>query len=447
MDLVMAKAGKKKKALARTPKCIQVKKRPKLKLVYVPIQELSAWKSNPRTNDKAAEKLAKLFAEHGFINPIIATPDKTIRAGHTRLKAASKTDLKELPVLFVPFDSELEAQMYSVSDNKASEWSEWDHVVLLDVIAQVKKIDPNRSNFATGFTRQEIDFLGLRYGAGGKTDPDLVLDRPKRPKCRRGDLWVLGGTDGHRLLCGDATKKSDVSKLLGCVQPYLMVTDPPYGVDYKADWRVEAALKGRLVYPVRRIGRVLQDTRYDWTAAWELSPSSVVYCWFGSLKLGVVKKSLESQEFIMRNLIIWSKPHFVLSRGHYNWGHEPCWYAVKKNCQANWIGDAKQSTVWEISLDKNVEGGHSTQKPVECMSRGIRNHTGDVYDPFVGSGTTIIACEQLNRRCFAIDLDAAYCDVALQRWADFTGKDPMRESDGKGWSQIQRGLARSKRVR
>jgi len=123
---------------------------------------------------------------------------------------------------------------------------------------------------------------------------------------------------------------------------------------------------------------------------------------------------------------MWRKPHFPISRGHYTFQHEPCWYAVRKGRQASWIGPANASTVWDISLDKNVspaapDGGHSTQKPLECMERPMSYHEGDVYDPFVGSGTTIIAAERLDRRCYAMEIEPRYCDVAIKRWEDYTG--------------------------
>ena len=128
----------------------------------------------------------------------------------------------------------------------------------------------------------------------------------------------------------------------------------------------------------------------------------------------------------MRAMIIWAKNQLCISRGHYHWKHEPCWYAVKNGRTANWIGDRKQNTLWEIEKPQASETGHSTQKPVECMARPIRNHNSEyVYEPFSGSGTTLIACEQLGRKCRAIEIHPPYVAVALQRWADATGKTPV----------------------
>ena len=146
-----------------------------------------------------------------------------------------------------------------------------------------------------------------------------------------------------------------------------------------------------------------------------------------SLHLPVTARGLEACGFIPRSLIIWDKGHIVPSRGHYNWRHESCWYAVKKGAQANWKGGHKASTLWEIDNPRKSETGHSAQKPVECMQRAIHNHKGDVYDPFVGSGTTVIAGEQEGRIVYAIEIEPAYVDVTVTRWEDFTGQKATRK--------------------
>lgn len=248
---------------------------------------------------------------------------------------------------------------------------------------------------------------------------------PPRNVTVLGDVWILGG---HRLRCGDSTNASDVSAALGDGHPTLMVTDPPYGVDYDPNWRNEAAKAGKLAYADRRVGEVANDDREDWTPAWKLFPGAVGYVWHAGRHASAVQASLLAADFEIRNQVIWAKSNFPISRGHYHWRHEPCWYAVRKGKTANWIGDRKQTTLWEINLDKNVEGGHSTQKPVECMARPIRNHDApEVYDPFLGSGTTISAAEQLGRRCFGLELEPRYCDVIVERWQTLTGGKAKRE--------------------
>ena len=232
---------------------------------------------------------------------------------------------------------------------------------------------------------------------------------------RRGDVWLLGA---HRLVCGDATEPADVALALAGECPHLMVTDPPYGVSYDPNWRV-AVGKGAFA-----LGQVINDDRADWRAAWTLFPGDVVYVWHSALHASEVEQSLRAAGFLPRSQIIWDKGRLIISRGHYHWRHEPCWYAVRKGRTAHWAGDRKQTTVWLIP-HRRSETGHGTQKPLEAMRRPILNHTvpGDrVYDPFLGSGTTLIAAEELGRICHAIELDPVYVDIAVRRWEALTGR-------------------------
>jgi DNA modification methylase len=235
-----------------------------------------------------------------------------------------------------------------------------------------------------------------------------------------GDLFEIGE---HRLLCGSSTEADAVNKLLNGKEPYLMVTDPPYGVNYDPMWRASQADKG-FGAKVKAKGKVMNDDKADWTEAWALSPAKVAYVWHGGKHAGEVSDSLTKCDFEIRSQIIWVKPSLTFSRGDYHWQHEPCWYAVKKGSKGNWAGDRKQTTTWHIaginpagrSQDKNdVVVGHGTQKPVECMSRAIANHDGDVHDPFLGSGSTMVAAHQLNRKCYGMELDPKYCQVIIDR--------------------------------
>ena len=250
---------------------------------------------------------------------------------------------------------------------------------------------------------------------------DRAAELQEKWQTERGQVWEIGR---HRLMCGDSTSEEDVAHLLDGNTPNLTVTDPPYGVDYDPAWRNEAAEKGHLAYSARRVGKVANDDRVDWSRAWHLSPSSVVYCWHADRHASEVQEHLRDAGFEHRAQIVWVKANFPISRGHYTWRHEPCWYAVKQGATAGWIGPHTSSTVWDdITLDANVDGGHGTQKPVECMARPIRNHEGDVYDPFLGSGTTMVAAEQLNRTCYGMEIDPGYCGVVLERMSD-TGLEP-----------------------
>ena len=262
------------------------------------------------------------------------------------------------------------------------------------------------------------DVLPLAATAG-KTDPDDIPETPKNPVTRKGDIWALGR---HRIICGDSCDPKTVERLLDGAEPALMVTDPPYGVNYDSSWRYKAGISTK----DGAFGKSANDDQNDWQVAYGLFPGKIAYVWMNSLAPSVAERGLEACGFIPRSLIIWDKGHIVIGRGHYHWRHEPCWYAVKKGAQAGWTGDRKASTLWEIDNPRKSETGHSAQKPVECMQRPIHNHKGDVYDPFVGSGTTIIAGEQEGRIVYAIEIEPAYVDVTVKRWEAFTGRTAIR---------------------
>lgn len=276
-----------------------------------------------------------------------------------------------------------------------------------------------------GFGDDELAELMAEH-TEGMTDPDDAPEPPVNPVTHLGDVWVLGK---HRIICGDSTKADDVAKLLGDVEPHLMVTDPPYGVEYEAEWRGARGLQKSGAY-----GKVKNDDRADWREAWALFPGDVAYVWHADLRANSVMDSLEAAGFKVRAQIIWDKKRLVIGRGDYHFQHEPCWYAVKTGKTGHWAGDRKQTTVWAIDKPMKSETGHSTQKPVECMQRPIENNSSPgqaIYEPFSGSGTTIIAAEMTGRHCYAIELNPAYVDVAVQRWQAFTGKEATLEGDGR----------------
>ena len=218
-----------------------------------------------------------------------------------------------------------------------------------------------------------------------------------------------------------------------------MVTDPPYGVDYDPAWRNRAAADGLIGQKksTRAVGQVLNDNVADWADAWSLFAGDVAYVWHAGTKPGIVQTSLEACGFEVRTQIIWGKNNFAIGRGHYHWQHEPCWYAVRKS--SHWVGDRSQTTLWRIDKPLKSETGHGTQKPVECMKRPIENNSSPgqaVYEPFSGSGTTIIAAEMTGRACCAIEISPAYVDVAVKRWEEFSGKRATLDGDGRSFDQI-----------
>lgn len=370
------------------------------------------WRIHP---SKQQEALAGSLDVVGWVQQVMVNRRTGfVVDGHARVALAISRGEPMVPVLYVDLEPEEEALV----------------LASLDPIAALAGTDD--AQLAALLESIETDNEGLRallsdLGAKpreGLTEPDDLPEPVAETYVKPGDLWVLGR---HRVLCGDATSPADVARVLDGERPNITVTDPPYGVEYDASWRREVTPDSHL-----REGKVNNDDRADWSAAMELFPGEVAYVWHGGLHAGLVSDNLAATGFEVRAQIIWVKPSLVLSRGAYHWQHEPAWFAVRKGATASWIGDRKQTTVWEVAVVKRSTSGedmvteHSTQKPVECMARPLRNHEGDVYDPFLGSGTTLIAAEQAGRRCFGIEIDPRYVQMTIERWQNFTGGTAVR---------------------
>jgi DNA modification methylase len=341
--------------------------------------------------------------EWGWTNPVLVDETGMIIAGHGRIEAARKLGFEEAPVMVASGWSEAKKRTYVIADNKLALNAGWDEELLATELTDLRDLafDLHLIGFGAGELEQ---LLGAPDAIEGE---DEVPDVPDTPVSRAGDLWLVGR---HRLLCGDATSSADVNRLLGEVRPHLMITDPPYGVEYDPAWRNESGASR-----TRRTGKVLNDDRADWRDAWALFPGDVAYVWHGALHAGTVAESLSASQFEVRSQIIWTKERLVLSRGHYHWQHEPCWYAVRSGAKGSWSSDRKQTTVWRIaSKGQDAETVHGTQKPVECIRLPMLNNSSmgqAVYEPFMGSGTTLIAAETCGGICFGMELSPAYVDV------------------------------------
>jgi len=387
---------------------------------------------NPRRNEKAIATVAASIAEFGWRQPIVVDEAMVVLAGHTRLAAAQQLGLETAPVHVAKGLTEAQARAFRIMDNRSGENAEWDNDLLGLELGDLKAADFDLD--LTGFTDEELNNLlnGLADGDGAQEGEDEIPETPEDPVSRPGDLWVLGN---HRLLCGDSTLATDVERVLGGVKPLLMCTDPPYGVEYDPSWRNQSGAA-----KTKRTGKVLNDDRADWREAWALFPGDVAYVWHGALHAGEVAESLEVSGFKIRSQIIWAKDRLVLSRGDYHWQHEPCLYAVKKTGKGHWAGDRKQTTLWQIAnKDQDATTVHGTQKPVECMRRPILNNSSPgqaIYEPFMGSGTTLIAAETTGRVCLGIELNPAYIDVAVQRWQQFTGQDAVLDGTDQTFAAL-----------
>jgi len=398
------------------------------------MNELIPYARNSRTHsDAQVAQIAASIKEWGWTTPILVDEEGTIIAGHGRTLAARKLGLAEVPVMVARGWSEAQKKAYVIADNQLAMNAGWDTELLAVELKELGEL---------GF---ELDLIGfddkalanfLNDETEGLTDADEVPEAPAEPVSVLGDVWVLGK---HRIICGSSTEVDVVGKLLGDVKPHLMVTDPPYGVEYDASWRNGVKRANGTIVTARAVGKVLNDDRADWREAWALFPGDVAYVWHAGLFAGVVADSLVETGFKLRSQIIWAKSNFAIGRGDYHWHHEPCWYAVREKATGHWAGDRKQTTLWQIPKPAKSETGHSTQKPVECMKRPIENNSSPgqaVYEPFSGSGTTIIAGEMTGRSVYAVELNPAYVDVAVKRWQDFTGQKAILEGLGKTFDEI-----------
>lgn len=407
---------------------MRTKSEPAIKatVIEVDIDQVFENPENPRTIKAAAfKKLVKSIEE--FPQMLLKRPPvcETVAdgrymalGGNKRSEAARKAGLKRIPIMLADDWTDDQKKRFVILDNDQS--GEWDFKILV-------------GQYGMGFILENTSIvlpsIMTRDTDGRENEMNAP---PTNPASRVGDVWILGG---HRLACGDSTNADHISKLLNGAKPNLMVTDPPYGVNYDATWRVRAGVN----HGTAASGKVKNDHRADWTEAYALFPGDVAYVWHDGVATVEVAQSLQVANFTLRSQIIWNKGHMVIGRGNYHWQHEPCWYAVRKGGRGNWTGDRKQTTVWDIPKPKKLETSHSTQKPVECMRRPIENNSAEgdqVYEPFCGSGTTIIACEMTKRVCLANELDPAYVDVAVDRWQVFTGKEATLDGDGRTFAEV-----------
>lgn len=390
----------------------------------------------------AIDKVAASIREFGFRQPVVVDREDVIIIGHLRRTAARTIPLKQIPVHIASDLNPLQVRQLRLMDNRSHQEADWNFELLAKELSEIKTNSPDL--VLTGFDTKELD--DLLGPDAGLTDPDQV---PPVPISQTGDVWIL---DSHRVACGDATNPLDVKRVLNGEQPLLMVTDPPYGINLDSEWRDRAGLNGNFgskihggafaKFPAepsymkkRSEGHtettVSGDTRADWSEAFELVPSlQVAYVWHASEFMVEVLSGLLRIGFVYPQQLIWDKGLPVISRTHYWYQHEACWYVRKPN--APWFGLAgANSTVWQVPSPKMITGkhvetkfDHPTQKPVAVLENPITNHLEPdqiVYDPFLGSGSTLIAAHARHRRCFGLEIEPRYVDVIVERWQNFTG--------------------------
>ena len=402
-----------------------------------PIEKLVPYASNSRTHsDQQVAQIAASMKEWGWTNPVLVDEAGMIIAGHGRVLAARKLGLAEVPVMVAEGWSEAQKRAYVLADNQLALNAGWDMDVLKNELAGLKEWEFDLS--LLGFA--DLDAL-LAEKTEGLTDPDDVPEAPVNPVTVLGDVRVMGK---HRVMCGDSTSPNAVDRLLDGQKPNTMVTDPPYGVNLDQSWR-DKALGSKALGKGNAL-LVDNDDKADWTEVWSLFGGNVAYVWHASAFTDVVMQSLRTAGLEPSQQIIWNKSMMVMGRSDYHFKHEPCWYAVRKGQNHNWKGDRKQTTIWDAAPPNHIMGGskeektsHPTQKPVLLYDTAYLNHTNPgeyVYEPFGGSGTSVISCEKLGRRSLTMELDPRYCDVIVKRWQDFTGQAATLEGDERTFAEL-----------
>ena len=391
----------------------------------VPIQKLVPYINNARTH--SPEQIGKLRAslrEFGFINPVIIDRDYGVIAGHGRILAAKEEGIKEVPCVFADHLTEAQKKAYIIADNRMAMDAGWDEELLRVEIEALQGMDFDP--LLTGFDEKELAAL-FDDGAEAKDDDFDVDEELEKPVfSKTGDVWTLGR---HRLVCGDSTKAETYETLMQGKKANLVVTDPPYNVNYEGS---AGKIKNDNM-AAEKFYQFLLDAFTNMEKV--MAEDASIYVFHADTEGLNFRRAFTDAGFYLSGCCIWKKPSLVLGRSPYQWQHEPVLYGWKKNGKHQWYSDRKQTTIWEFEKPrKNAD--HPTMKPIPLLAYPITNSSMSntlILDPFGGSGSTLIACEQTDRSCCTIELDEKYCDVIVKRYVELKGsaEDVSVERDGK----------------
>lgn len=405
------------------------------------VADLVPYAKNARQHPpEQIDQIAASMERFGFTIPMLVAEDGTIIAGHGRLMAAAQLGLAEVPVMVARGWSEEDRRLYTLADNRLAEIAEWDPEMLRIEIGELREDFGIEDMSLIGFSAEDLAEIlpdALIDTTGGLTDPDDVPEAPEAPVTRPGDVWVMGK---HRLLCGDSTVATDVQKVLGDVKADLCFCDPPYNVDYAGGVAAEKAGKGRRIKN-DALGDGFGQFLYDACVLINAHTDGAVYICMSSSELQTLQSAFKSAGGHWSTFIIWAKDRFTLGRADYQRQYEPILYGWPEGVKRHWCGDRDQGDVWNIERPHKNDL-HPTMKPVSLVERAIRNSSrkGDlVFDPFGGSGTTLIAAEKTGRHASLIELDPKYVDVIVRRWQEFTGETAVLESSGQSFDDLHSG--------
>jgi DNA modification methylase len=393
-----------------------------MKIETADINTIKPYENNPRKlKDSAIEKVAMSLKEYGFRQPIVVDKDRVIVVGHTRYRASKKLGFKEVPITIADNLTPEQINAYRIADNRTNEEAEWDLELLKTEIKELELAEFNLD--LTGFDEDQLNNM-LFEEKQGLTDEDAVPEAPEEPITKLGDIWKLGN---HRVMCGDSTKKEDFEKLMNNEKSNIVYTDPPYNINY-----------GNIKHEKFKMREIKNDSmdkqQYrefckKFIENLKDNCDGIFYCWGAQGKDGRLLFTILDDYLHNSTTIMWYKDQFTLGRGKYHNQYEPCWFGWNKSGES-FIDDRKLVNVWNHKRPKKSDL-HPTMKPVELIEIGLTHSTkinDIVLDCFLGSGSTLIACEKLERKCYGMELDPKYCDVIVKRWEQFTGKKAELEN-------------------
>lgn len=411
---------------------------PATKVEMWAVENLVPYARNARTHPpEQIDQIAASMRRFGFTIPMLVAEDGTIIAGHGRLMAAAQLGFAEVPVMVARGWSDEDRRIYTLADNRLSETSEWDPETLQIERDELIALGYGEDMSMIGFSAEDLAQLlpnAVLDVKTGLTDADDVPEAPETPVTRPGDVWRMGR---HRLLCGDSTVAVDVVKVLGEVKAELCFCDPPYNVDYAGGVGAEKAGKGRRIKN-DALGDGFGQFLLDACRLINAHTDGAVYICMSSSELQTLQAAFKSAGGHWSTFIIWAKDRFTLGRADYQRQYEPILYGWPEGVKRHWCGDRDQGDVWNIERPSKNDL-HPTMKPVALVERAIQNssRTGDlVFDPFGGSGTTLIAAEKTDRRAALIELDPKYVDVIVRRWQEFTGETAVLEGSGQSFDEL-----------
>lgn len=380
-----------------------------MNIIEKPINEVIPYEKNPRINDNAVPAVMKSIDEFGFKVPIVIDKNGTIVTGHTRLKAAKKLGMKTVPCIVADDLTPEQIKAFRLADNKVAEAAEWDMELLNEELDGIIDIDMSDFNFG--------DITDSPSSEDVVEDDGENIELPSEPKTRLGDLWTIGR---HKLMCGDATSEDVLKRLMGGDKADMYLTDPPYNVAYEGKTEDKLTIQNDSMED-SAFYQFLVDSFV--AADSVMNEGAAFYVWHADSEGYNFRGACRAVEWELRECLIWNKNTMVLGRQDYQWKHEPCLYGWKGGAAHNWYSDRKQTTVIDMNKpNRNAE--HPTMKPVQLFAYLMENSSkpGDIIlDSFCGSGTTLIACEQMGRVARVLEIDPKYCDVIIKRYINLVG--------------------------